>query len=64
MFELDTKYLAVRYIQCFCIAVFIFGCLWNGTEILNLSTPQFFMLYGGAGAVVCEVLARLFSKKK
>ena len=57
-------YYIARYVQCFCIAVFIFGTMWNGTEILNLSTPQFMMLYGGGGAVICEVLARLFDKKK
>ena len=62
--ESDNKYLAVRYIECFCIALFIFGILWNGTEILDLSTPQFLMLYGGLGAIICELMARLFSKKK
>ena len=62
--EPDMKYLAVRYIECFCISIFIFGILWNGTEVLNLSTPQFLMLYGGFGVVICEILARLFSKKK
>ena len=62
--EPSIKYLASRYIEIFCIAIFIFGFLWNGTEVLNLTTPQFLMLYGGSGAVICEVLARLFSKKK
>lgn len=62
--EPDLKYIAVRYLELFCIAIFIFGFLWNGTEIMNLTTPQFLMLYGGAGAVVSEILARLFSKKK
>ena len=62
--EPTDKYLAVRYGEVICIALFIFGFLWNGTEVMNLTTPQFFMLYGGGGAVICEVLARLFSKKK
>ena len=62
--EPDTKYLAVRYIEGICIAVFVFGVLWNGTEVLKLSTPQFLMLYGGLGALICELFARLFSKKK
>ena len=62
--ETNIKYLAVRYIECFCIALFIFGFLWNGTEILNLTTPQFLMLYGGFGAVISEILARIFNKKK
>ena len=63
----DTKrigYLAARYIEVLCVSLFIFGFLWNGTEVLNLTTPQFLMLYGGSGAVICEVLSRLFSKKK
>jgi len=60
----DIKYLAVRYIEGFCIAMFIFGFLWNGTEVMQLTTPQFMMLYGGFGALVCEVLSRLFSRKK
>jgi len=60
----DIKYVAVRYIECFCIAIFIFGFLWNGTEVLNLTAPQFLMLYGGMGGIISEVLARLFSKKK
>lgn len=62
--ETDIKYLAMRYIECFCIALFIFGFLWNGTEILNLTTPQFIMLYSGSGAVISEILARLFIRKK
>lgn len=62
--EPNTKYLIARYIEGLCIAIFVFGVLWNGTEVLKLSTPQFLMLYGGLGAVICELLARLFSKKK
>jgi hypothetical protein len=62
--ESDIKYLATRYMEILCIALFIFGFLWNGTEILDLTTPQFLMLYGGTGAIVCEVLARLFKGKK
>jgi len=62
--ETDIKYLVFRYVECFCIALFIFGFLWNGTEILNLTTPQFLMLYGGSGSIISEILARLFSKKK
>lgn len=62
--ETDIKYLAMRYIECFCIALFIFGFLWNGTEMLNLTTPQFLMLYGGSGATISEILARLFIRKK
>jgi hypothetical protein len=60
----SMQYLAARYLEILCISLFIFGFLWNGTEVMNLTTPQFLMLYGGAGAVICEILARLFSKKK
>lgn len=65
--EENTKtltYLAFRYMEVICIAVFIFGFLWYGTEVMNLSTPQFLMMYGGLGAIICEGLARLFGKKK
>ena len=64
MEEENIKYLAMRYVELLCIAAFIFGMLWNGTEILDLTTPQFLMLYGGVGAIVSEVLARVFHKKK
>lgn len=57
-------YLLAKYLEILCISLFIFGFLWNGTEVMNLTTPQFLMLYGGFGAVVCEVLARLFMRKK
>jgi len=60
----NYKYLAMRYIQCFCIALFIFGMLWNGTEVLKLTVSQFMMVYGGMGIVVTEIMARLFSGKK
>ena len=62
--EPSTPYLAARFIEIICIGAFIFGFLWNGTEVLNLTTPQFMMLYGGTGAVVSEILARLFKKKQ
>lgn len=62
--EPSMRYLAFRYLEIICIGAFIFGFLWNGTEVMQLTTPQFMMLYGGAGAVVCEILARVFSKKK
>ena len=61
--EPDVKYLAVRYIEMVCIGVFVFGMLWEGTIVMNLSTPQFLMIYGGCGAVISEVLSRMFKKK-
>jgi len=61
--EPSLKYVVVRGIQSICIAVFIFGLLWNGTEVMHLTAPQFMMLYGGAGTVISEVIARLFKKK-
>lgn len=62
--EPPIKYLVFRYLEIICIGAFIFGVLWNGTEVMKLTTPQFMMLYGGTGAVICEILARIFSKKK
>jgi hypothetical protein len=59
-----VTYLAARFIEILCLTTFIFGFLWNGTETMNLTTPQFLMLYGGSGAVICEILARLFMRKK
>lgn len=62
--EPDVKYLVVRYIEMICIGVFVFGALWEGTIVMNLTTPQFLMVYGGCGALVSEVLSRLFKKKQ
>ena len=53
-----TIYVGFRYIEGICIAVFIFGVLWEGVEILKLTLPQFLMVYGGAGAVISELMAR------
>ena len=61
--EVNTKYLAIRYIQILCIGAFVFGMLWEGTIVMNLSTPQFLMVYGASGAIISELLARLFKKK-
>ena len=58
----NTKYIVMRYIQMICIGAFIFGGLWEGTIEFNLTTPQFLMLYGGSGALLSEILARLFKK--
>lgn len=58
----ENAYLTARIIECLSIGVFIFGFLWEGTEILNLSAPEFMMLYGGTGAVVSELLARIFQR--
>ena len=51
-------YVGIRYLEGICIAVFVFGMLWEGTELLKLTLPQFLMLYGGAGAVLSELMAR------
>ena len=58
-----NAYVAFRYIEGICIAVFVFGFLWNGTEILNLTLPQFMMLYGGSGAVISEFVSRFMLKQ-
>lgn len=56
-------YLGVRYIEIICIAIFIFGFLWEGTELLQLSLPEFMMLYGGTGAILTETLSRILYKQ-
>jgi hypothetical protein len=56
-------YYGIRFVQVLCIGVFTFGVLWQGTETFNMNTPQFMMVYGGAGAVISEVVARVFKKK-
>jgi len=61
--EPNVKYLVMRYVQIICIGAFVFGALWEGTIVMNLTTPQFLMIYGGCGAIISEVLARLFKKK-
>ena len=58
-----NAYLAFRYIEGICIAVFVFGFLWEGTELLRLTLPQFMMLYGGVGAIVSEFVARFMHKQ-
>lgn len=56
-------YYAMRFIQVLCIGIAVFGALWKGTEIFNLDTPSFMMVYGSAGALLSEGIARLFKKK-
>ena len=56
-------YYGVRFIQVLCIGIATFGALWKGTEILYLDTPEFMMVYGGAGALISEIIARVFKKK-
>lgn len=59
----QEMYLGIRIVECICIGVFIFGVLWNGTEILQLTFSQFMMLYGGTGAAVSEIIARILYKQ-
>lgn len=61
--SMKNAYLAFRYIEGICIAVFVFGFLWHGTEMLDLTLPQFMMLYGGVGAIISEGLARLLYRQ-
>ena len=63
MENVKTVYLAFRYIEGICIAVFIFGFLWEGTELLKLTMPEFMMLYGGTGTILSEFLARILHKQ-
>ena len=59
----EGAYFITRVIEIICIGLFFFGLLWEGTIIFNLSTPQFLIAYGGAGAVVTHVLAYFLKKK-
>ena len=64
--EVETKtniYHGIRFVQMICIGLAVFGALWKGTEVLNLDTPSFLMVYGCLGAVISEVIARIFKKK-
>jgi len=61
--NIEVGYVAIRFIEILCVAVVIFGSLWEGTEILNLSFPEFMMLYGGVGAVLSEIIARVLMKR-
>jgi hypothetical protein len=56
-------YYGVRFIQIICIGIAVFGALWKGTEVMNLDTPGFMMVYGGLGAISSEIIARVFKKK-
>jgi hypothetical protein len=58
-FTRKMSYVGVRMIELICIAAFLFGLLWQGADTLKLTVPQFLMLYGGTGTVVCEAMARL-----
>lgn len=58
----NTKYIVMRYLQMICVGAFVFGALWEGTIKFNLTTPQFLIVYGGTGAVISEILARMFKK--
>lgn len=59
----EYSYIIVRIIEFISIAAIIFGAAWEGTETFNLSMPEFCMLYGGIGAIVSEILARVLKKK-
>ena len=62
----ETKtniYYGIRFVQILCIGIAAFGALWKGTEVLNLDTPEFMMVYGVSGALISEIVARVFKKK-
>ena len=64
--QVETKtniYYGIRFVQMLCIGVAVFGALWKGTEVLSLDTPEFMIVYGGSGALISEVVARIFKKK-
>ena len=57
-----NKYVIIRLVQLLCVCAFVFGALWEGTIKMNLTTPQFLMVYGGTGAVISEDIARFFKR--
>jgi len=57
--DVKNVYLGIRFVEIICISVFIFGLLWHGTDVLQLTFPQFMMLYGGCGALLSEAIARI-----
>ena len=59
----SNVYYGIRIVQVICIGFAVFGAMWKGTEILNLDTPEFMMVYGIGGAIISEILARVFKKK-
>ncbi|MFX0132533.1 MAG: hypothetical protein ACFFDN_02685 [Candidatus Hodarchaeota archaeon] len=61
--EIKQFYLAARFIEIICIAVAVFGLLWEGTEYLKLTFPEFMMLYGGVGAAISEMISRILLKQ-
>lgn len=57
----ENKALAVgvlRIVQAIGIAAVVVGTMWQGTESLKLSVPQFLMLYGAVAATVSELAIR------
>ena len=59
----EYSYIIARIVEFVSIAAVIFGAAWQGTETFNLTMPQFCMLYGGVGALVSEIMARILKKK-
>jgi len=56
-------YYGIRFVQVVCIGFAVFGALWHGTEVMQLTQPEFMMVYGTAGALISEIIARVFKKK-
>jgi len=70
-----SKYvvLGLRSLQMVCIGGFVTGAIWASSDLLINTvlvevpvTPLsvLLMLYGGVGALVNEVLIRLFNRKR
>jgi len=56
-----NKYVAIRMLELVFGAAFFFGIMWSGVGTISLTMPQFLALYGGAGALICELFARRLS---
>ena len=61
---LTWEYITIRFIEILSLSSLIFGSMWEGTEAISLTMPQFMMLYGAIGTVVSEIFARIINKKK
>lgn len=66
MNEMTRKYayVAARMLELLFASAFVFGVMWQGAETFMLSVPQFLMLYGGLGALICDLVARALKAPK
>lgn len=54
----------LRVIEALCVGFFILGVMWQGADVLKLTLPQFLMLYGGVGAIISDLAARVLGRQQ